>query len=95
MLLSVKYDKDVISFHALIRQGFCFSFDNDDGAILGYKNGVFIFKAYPCNGVYENVVCMNNLGNGVYNIDSSNSINKSCLWHCCLRHIHKKLIAQL
>lgn len=49
----------------------------------------------PCNGVYETGMCVDNLGNSVFNIDSSNGIDNACLWHCRLGHINKKRIAQL
>ncbi|KAD3337408.1 hypothetical protein E3N88_32928 [Mikania micrantha] len=52
-------------------------------------------KALPCNGVYETVMCIDNLGNGVFQIDSSNGVDKACLWHCRLGHINKKRMAQL
>ena len=29
------------------------------------------------------------------NIDSSNALDESCLWHCCLGHVNKKRIAEL
>ena len=56
---------------------------------------VFIFKALPCNGVYETVTCVEKLGNSVFHIDSSNVVDKACLWHCRLRHINKKHIDRL
>ncbi|KAJ9544124.1 hypothetical protein OSB04_023831 [Centaurea solstitialis] len=48
----------------------------------------------PCNGVYEYVVCDNNLSN-VLAIDYSNELDDASLWHCRLGHINKKRIAQL
>ena len=33
-------------------------FDDLNGPILVYKNGVFIFEALPCNGVYEALTCV-------------------------------------
>ena len=87
--------QNFVSFHALFRQGFKYSFDNDIGSISAFKNGVFIFKDLPCNGVYETVICVDNLGNNVFHIDSSTGVDKECLWHCCIRHINKKRIAQL
>ena len=69
----------IISFHALFRQGYHYGFDNDNGATLVYKNDAFIFKDFPSNDVYETVVRVNELGNYVYNIDSSNSLYKACL----------------
>ena len=38
---------------------------------------------------------VDNLGNNVLHIDSSNGIDKACLWHCRLGHVNKKCIAQL
>lgn len=55
----------------------------------------FYFEALPCDGVYETVMCVDNLGNNVFQIDSSNGIDKACLWHCRLGHINKKRMAQL
>ena len=40
-------------------------------------------------------MCVDNLGNSVFQIDSSNGIDKSCLWHCRLRHVSKKHVAQV
>ena len=92
---SSEMTRDIISFHALFTQGFKYSFDNNIGSISTFKNGVFIFKALPCNGLYETVTCVNNLGNHVFHIDSSNSVEKECLWNCRLGHINKKHIGQL
>ena len=49
----------------------------------------------PYNGIYETVIVVDNLGNDVLCVDSSNSMDKSCLWHCRLGHVNKKRIAQL
>lgn len=87
--------RNIISFHALFKQGFRYSVDDVNGSVLVYKNGVFMFKALPCNGVYETVICVDSLGNSVFHIDSSNGVDKACLWHCCLGHINKKRITQL
>ena len=92
---SSEMTRNIISFHALFKQGFKYSFNDLDGSISVYKNGVFIFNALPCNGVYETVTCVDNLGNSVLQIDSSNSVDKACLWHCRLGHINKKRMAQL
>lgn len=42
---------NIISFYALYKDGFLFSFDNENGDILVYKHDCFIFKAspYDCN----------------------------------------------
>ena len=37
--------RNIISFHGLYRQGFRFSFNNENGSILAYLNGVFYFEA--------------------------------------------------
>ncbi|KAI3790953.1 hypothetical protein L2E82_04412 [Cichorium intybus] len=87
--------RNKISFHALFKQGFQFSFDNNIGSISIFKNGTFIFTALPCDGVYETVQCVDNLGNSVLSIDSSSGVEKACLWHSRLGHISKKHIAQL
>ncbi|KAI3739147.1 hypothetical protein L2E82_29543 [Cichorium intybus] len=87
--------RNIISFHALFKQGFQFSFDNLNGSISVYKNGAFIFTTLPCDGVYETVTCVDNLGHSVLYIDSSSGVEKACLWHCRLGHINKKRIAQL
>ncbi|KAI3751877.1 hypothetical protein L2E82_22968 [Cichorium intybus] len=87
--------RNIISFHALFKQGFTYSFDKLYGSIYVFKNGVFIFKSLPCDGVYETVTFVDNLGNSVLHIDSSIGVEKACLWHCRLRHISKKRIAQL
>ncbi|KAJ9539218.1 LOW QUALITY PROTEIN: hypothetical protein OSB04_031951 [Centaurea solstitialis] len=51
-----KMARNIISFHALYKDGFEFQFDNDNGCIFVYKNGYFYFKATFCNGVYESVI---------------------------------------
>ena len=38
---------------------------------------------------------VDNLGNDVLNIDSSNSMDRASMWHCRLGHVNKKRIAQL
>ncbi|KAI3723297.1 hypothetical protein L2E82_34775 [Cichorium intybus] len=87
--------RNIISFHALFRQGFHFSFDNNIGSISVFKNGILNFTAYPCDGVYETVKCVDNLGQSVNYIDSTSDVEKACLWHSRLGHISKKRIAQL
>jgi hypothetical protein len=88
--------RNIISFHALFRQGYNFYFDNIYGNISVYKDECFMFKAYPCNGIYETVV-VENLSNLDYNLNigSSTTVDKASLWHCRLGHINKKRIAQL
>ncbi|TLX69973.1 DDE-type integrase/transposase/recombinase, partial [Labilibacter sediminis] len=92
---SSEMTRNIISFHALFKQGYEFYFDNLDGIISVYKDGCLIFNAIPCDGVYETVQCVENNINSVFQIDSSNSIDKACLWHCRLGHINKKRMAQL
>ncbi|KAI3778460.1 hypothetical protein L2E82_07787 [Cichorium intybus] len=86
---------NIISFHALFKQGLQFSFDNSNGSISVFQNGISVFTALPCDGVYETVQCVDNLGHSVNFIDSSSGVEKACLWHCRLGHINKKRIAQL
>ena len=71
--------RNIISFHALFRQGFQFSFENKIGSISVFKNGILIFTAYPCDGVYETVECVDNLGHSVNYIDSTSGVEKACL----------------
>ena len=92
---SAEMERNIISFHSLYKQGFTFSFNNEVGAIYSYYNGIFYVEALPCNGVYETVNVVDNLGNNVLQIDSSNDLDKACLWHCRLGHVNKKRIAQL
>src|SRR5215211_4374382 len=73
---------NIISFHGVFRQGFRFSFNNENGSIYAYLNGVLYFEAIPCNGIYENVMIVDNLGNDVLCMDSSNSMDRASLWHC-------------
>ena len=87
--------RNIISFHGLFRQGFRYSFNNMNGSIYAYLNGVLYFEAMPCNGIYETVMVVDNLGNDVLCIDSSNSMDKASLWHCRLGHVNKKRIAKL
>ncbi|GJU95199.1 hypothetical protein Tco_1319955 [Tanacetum coccineum] len=42
---------NIISFHTLFKDGYKFSFDNENGDILVYSNGYFMFKASPCKGI--------------------------------------------
>ena len=81
----------------MYKDGFKFKFDNDDGCILVYKTGCFYFKSFPCNGMYESVICVDrNNNNLTLNASFSNSeLNKSSLWHHRLSHINKKRIAKL
>ncbi|KAI3739156.1 hypothetical protein L2E82_29553 [Cichorium intybus] len=87
--------KNIISFHALFRQGFYYEFNKLNGSISVFKNDVFIFNAMPCDGVYESIMCVDNYGKNVLTIDASSGVEKACLWHCRLGHINKKRIAQL
>nr|GEX87767.1 hypothetical protein [Tanacetum cinerariifolium] len=92
---SSKMIRNIISFHALYKVGYKFSFDNKNGDILVYSNGCFMFKASPCKGIYETVKCISHNGNVILNVGSSNELDKSKLWHSRLGHINKKRIAQL
>ncbi|GJW72991.1 retrotransposon protein, putative, ty1-copia subclass [Tanacetum coccineum] len=87
--------RNIISFHALFKDGYKFSFDNENGDILVYSNGCFMFKASPCKGIYETVECISHNGNVILNVGSSNELDKSKLWHSRLGHVNKKRIAQL
>nr|GEU66662.1 hypothetical protein [Tanacetum cinerariifolium] len=91
----LKMTRNVISFHALFKDGYQFSFDNENRDILVYLNGCFMFKASPCKGIYETIECISNNGNVILNVGSSNELDKSKLWHSRLRHVNKKRIAQL
>ncbi|GJV45254.1 retrovirus-related pol polyprotein from transposon TNT 1-94 [Tanacetum coccineum] len=77
---SSEMTRNIISFHALFKDGYQFSFDNENGDILVYSNGCFVFKASPCKGIYETVECIDN-GNVILNVGSSNELDKSKLWH--------------
>ncbi|KAJ9553804.1 hypothetical protein OSB04_017849 [Centaurea solstitialis] len=92
---SSEMTRNIISFHALFKDGYRFSFNNENGYILVYSNGCFIFKASPCKGIYETVEFIDYNGNLILNVGSSNEIDKSKLWHSRLGHINKKHIAQL
>ncbi|GJX12318.1 retrotransposon protein, putative, ty1-copia subclass [Tanacetum coccineum] len=87
--------RNIILFHALFKDGYQFSFDNENEDILVYSNGCFMFKAFPCKGIYEIVECISNNGNMILNVGLSNELDKSKLWHSCLGHVNKKCIAQL
>ncbi|GKD54141.1 retrotransposon protein, putative, ty1-copia subclass [Tanacetum coccineum] len=86
--------RNIISFHALFKDGYQFSFDNENGDILVYSNGCFVFKASPCKGIYETVECID-IGNVILNVGSSNELDKSKLWHSRFGNINKKRITQL
>ena len=81
---SSEIPKSIISFHGLYKQGFTFSFDNECGGINVVFNNALYFKALPCDGVYETVLVVDNLGNNVLCVDSSTNLDKASLWHCCL-----------
>ena len=87
--------RNIISFHGLFRQGFRYSFNNENGSIYAYLNDVLYLEAIPCNGIYETVMVVDNLGYDVLCMDSSNSMDKASLWYCLLRHVNKKRIDQL
>ena len=90
--------RNILSFHALYLDGFKFEFDNDNGSILVYKHGCLYFTAYPCNGVYESIICVgrNNHNKLTLNVGSSNNeLDKLSLWHHRLGHINKQRIAKL
>ncbi|GKB01139.1 putative RNA-directed DNA polymerase, partial [Tanacetum coccineum] len=91
---SSEMTRNIISFHALFKDGYQFSFDNENGDILVYSNGCFVFKVSPCKGKYETAECIEN-GNVILNVGSSNELDKSKLWHSCLGRVNKKRIAQL
>ncbi|GJU54813.1 retrotransposon protein, putative, ty1-copia subclass [Tanacetum coccineum] len=92
---SSEITRKIILFHALFKDGYKFSFDNENGNILVYSNGCFMFKASPCKGVYETVECISNNGNVILNVGLSNELDKSKLWHSRLGNVNKKRIAQL
>ena len=54
---SSEMTSNLISFNAFFRKGFRYPFDDNYGDFLVYKDGSFMLKAYPCNGVYETVMC--------------------------------------
>ena len=76
---------------------FFYGFDNNNGDILVYKNGCFIFKVGPCKPVCESVICVANIKNLMLNVGSSNSniFNRSFLWSFRLGYINKKWIAKV
>ncbi|GJW83992.1 retrotransposon protein, putative, ty1-copia subclass [Tanacetum coccineum] len=92
---SSEMSRNIISFHALFKDGYKFSFDNENRDILVYSNGRFMFKASPCKGIYETIECISHNGNVILNVGSSNELDKSKLWHSHLGHVNKKHIAQL
>ena len=57
------------------------------------KKVCFILKLYLVM-VYETAMIVDNLGNSVFHIHSSNGINKAFLWNCRLGHVNKKRMAQ-
>ncbi|GJY33857.1 hypothetical protein Tco_0418326 [Tanacetum coccineum] len=71
--------RNIISFHALFKDGYRFSFDNENGDVLVYSNGCFMFKDSPCKGIYEFVDCISHNGNVILNVVSSNELDKSKL----------------
>ncbi|WP_316316934.1 hypothetical protein, partial [Clavibacter michiganensis] len=62
---------NIISFYGLYKHGFTFLFDNDIGAINVFYNDAFYFKSLACNGVYEVVNVVDNLGNNVLHFNRS------------------------
>ncbi|GJV95460.1 putative RNA-directed DNA polymerase [Tanacetum coccineum] len=92
---SSEMTRNIISFHDLFKDGYKFSFDNENGDILVYSNGCFMFKASPFKGIYETVECISHNGNVILNVGSSNELDKLKLWHSRLGHVNRKHIAQL
>ncbi|GJZ09165.1 retrotransposon protein, putative, ty1-copia subclass [Tanacetum coccineum] len=92
---SLEMTRNIISFHVLFKDGYKFSFDNENGDILVYSNGCFMFKASRCKGIYETVEYISLNGNVIINVGSSNKLDKSKLWHSSLGHVNKKRITQL
>nr|GEV01403.1 hypothetical protein [Tanacetum cinerariifolium] len=86
--------RNIISFHALFKDGYKFSFDNENGDILVYLNSCFMFKASPYKGIYETVEYISHNVNVILNVGSSNELDKSKLWYSRLGHVNKKRIAQ-
>nr|GEU73779.1 hypothetical protein [Tanacetum cinerariifolium] len=86
---------NIISFHALFKDGYKFLFENENGDTLVYSNGCFMFKASPCKGIYETVKCISNNGNVILNVVSSHDLDKSKLWHFRHGRVNKKRMAQL
>nr|GEU71613.1 retrotransposon protein, putative, Ty1-copia subclass [Tanacetum cinerariifolium] len=79
---SSEMTRNIISFHALFKDGYKFSFDNENGDILVYSNGCFMFKASPCKGIYETVECISHNGNVISNVGK---MTKSPLTGSCER----------
>ncbi|GJX61711.1 hypothetical protein Tco_0294611, partial [Tanacetum coccineum] len=65
---SSEVTRNIISFHALFKDGYTFSFDNVNGDILVYSNGCFMFKTSPYKGIYETVECISHNGNVILNV---------------------------
>ncbi|GJT92779.1 putative reverse transcriptase domain-containing protein [Tanacetum coccineum] len=92
---SLEMTRNIISFHALFKDGYKFSFDNDNGDILVYSNVVYCLKLLLAKAnmklmtkYYHNVMLIIKYG-------SSNELDKSKLYHSRLGHINKKHITQL
>nr|GEU51195.1 hypothetical protein [Tanacetum cinerariifolium] len=62
--------RNIILFHALFKDGYKFSFDNENRDILVYLNGCFMFKASPYKAIYETVKCIAHNGNVILNVGS-------------------------
>ncbi|GJS31430.1 retrotransposon protein, putative, ty1-copia subclass [Tanacetum coccineum] len=73
---SSEMTRNIVSFLALFKDGYKFSFDNENRDILVYSNGYFMFKASPCKGIYEIIECISHNGNLILNVDSSNELDK-------------------
>nr|GEV89923.1 retrotransposon protein, putative, Ty1-copia subclass [Tanacetum cinerariifolium] len=84
-----------LNIAVIFQDGYKFLFDNENEDILVYSNGYFMFKASPCKCIYEIAECISHNGNVIFNVGSSNKLDKSKLWHSCLGHVKKKCIAQL
>ncbi|GJS78561.1 retrotransposon protein, putative, ty1-copia subclass [Tanacetum coccineum] len=76
---SSEMTRNIILFHALFKDGYKFSFDNENEDILVYSNGCFMFKASPCKGIYETVEYISDNVNVILNVGSSNELDKSKL----------------
>ncbi|GJY59585.1 hypothetical protein Tco_0459477 [Tanacetum coccineum] len=77
---SLEMARNIISFHDLFKDGFKLSFDNENGDILVYSNGCFMFKASPCKGIYETVECISH--NVILNVGKRPSLGHIKIWGC-------------
>ena len=76
--------RNIVSFHALRRQGFDYRFNGE--FISAYFNDIFYFDAKPNNGIYEIEIQNDNILCNISHKRNKLDFNDTYMWHCRLGH---------